>query len=205
MEHKEKNFSKGGMILIAGSILAILWMFGLPTFFYWGWQKITFLPDKIYFPVEEFLALNSHQNSPWVYIGGFMIITATILLSWKINGKPEKKYQCILFAAIIILLAALLFPCLCRPVEYGRRARCRSSLKLAWDELYTYAQENNFQLPDTVLLPECKHKVNYYGKGRSLKEPPFVLFEDAERCHAGDMRHILMSDQTVKVFYPWKK
>ncbi len=205
MKEKKRHFSKGGIFLICGTLLGFAWMFGLPLWFHFGWQKINFLPDKIYFPVEEFLALNAHPNSPFIYLGGFLIITSTILLSWKFNGKPEKKYKYILLAAVIVLLAALLFPCLCRPREVSKRARCWSAMKLSYYELLEYAKANNSMLPDTVSIPECKHKVNYYGKGRSLKEKPFVLFEDAERCHAGDMRHIFMSDCTVKSFYPWKK
>ena len=206
MEQKEKRFSKGGIFLICGSLLVIFWMFGLPVFFYLWWQKITFLPDKIYFPVEEFLALNAHPNSPLVYVGSFVIIVSTILLSWKFNGKPDKKYKYILLSTMIILLAALLFPCLCRPREVSRRVRCWQDMKQSYYGLLAYAEANNSMLPETFsIIPECKHRVNYYGKGRSLKDAPFVLFEDAERCHAGDMRHIMMSDMTIKVFYPWKK
>ena len=205
MEEKKKICFKSGVILIAGSVLTIFWMYGLPLFFYKWWQEVTFLPDKIYFPIEEFLALNNHPNSPWITIGGFLIIITTILLSWKLNGRPKKRYELALLPIVILLLAGIMFPCLCRPLEYSRRARCAAQLKTSFLELKLYAEENNcFQLPETVSLPECKHKVNYYGKGRSLKSKPFVLFEDAERCHAGDLRHIILSDGTMKLFYPWK-
>lgn len=35
----------------------------------------------------------------------------------------------------------------------------------------------------------------------SVKEIPFVLMEDAERCHTGDLRHQIWSDGKIKVFF----
>ncbi len=44
----------------------------------------------------------------------------------------------------------------------------------------------------------------FAGKGRSLKDAPFVLLEDAQRRHAGDLRHQIWSNGKIKVFHPWK-
>lgn len=64
-------------------------------------EKITFLPEGIYFPVEEFLALNTNHNSPIVLIGGFLIIVCTLIWSLKLNGKLQKSYEYILTVTLI--------------------------------------------------------------------------------------------------------
>ena len=61
------------------------------------------------------------------------------------------------------------------------------------------------RLPDHVQFQNRDgHAVRYLGKGHSWKEPKFILFEDAERCHAGDLRHRFWSDGKIEFFYPWK-
>ena len=66
--HPKKR--KAGIILICGTALAFLWLWIFPQFLCPLWRKFTFLPEEIYFPIEEFLALNINHNSPIVLIGG---------------------------------------------------------------------------------------------------------------------------------------
>ena len=196
---------KAGIVLICGCTLAMLWMVFFPFFYFW-WLKCAFLPDVIYFPIEEFLALNAHSNSPYVPVGGFLISTTTLIWAFKLNGKPKKVYEYVFLVIIIIMVLWMLFPCLCRPKEVSRRARCCAALKEAYAQISLYADENGGKLPDSVVFPDfIEHPVNYLGKGRSLKEKKFVLFEDASRYHAGDLRHRMYSNGEIKQHYPWKE
>ena len=201
--HLQKR--KAGIILICGTALAFLWLWIFPQFLCPLWRKFTFLPEEIYFPIEEFLALNINHNSPIVLIGVFLIIVCTLIWSLKLNGKLQKSYEYILIAVIIFLMTLMLMPCLFAPREVGRRLQCVSELKEAYRQISLYADENKGKLPDTFTVKESKHLINYYGKGRSLQENPFVLLEDAQRCHAGDLCHQLWSHGEIKAFYHWKK
>ena len=200
--HPQKR--KAGIILICGTALAFLWLWIFPQFLCPLWRKFTFLPEEIYFPIEEFWALNINHNSPIVLIGGFLIIVCTLIWSLKLNGKLQKSYEYILIAVIIFLMTLMLMPCLCAPREVGRRLQCVSELKEAYRQISLYADENKGKLPDTFTVKNSRYLINYYGKGRSLKEAPFVLLEDAQRCHAGDLRHQIWSNGKIKVFHPWK-
>lgn len=196
---------KAGIILICGITLAVLWLWIFPQFYSPLWGKFTFFPERIYFPVEEFLALHVNHNSPIVLIGGFLIIVCTLICSLKFNGKLQKSYEYILIAVIIFLTAAIMLPCLCAPREVGRRLRCVSHLKEAYLQISLYADENKGDLPDTFSVKGINHAINYYGKGRSLQEEAFILLEDAQRCHAGDFRHQIWSNGEIRGFYHWKK
>ena len=204
MEQKENKKRKAGIVLICGTILSLLWLWIFPELLYPCWLKITFLPDWIYFPVEEFLALNVVHNTPFTTIGGFCIILATLIWALKLKGKPQKIYEYILLAVIVFLLAAMMLPCLCAPREKARRLRCRAYILQAYCEISLYADENNGKLPGTFIVKEIKHPISYYGKGHSLQEKPFVILEDAVRCHAGDLRHRMLSNGKIEYFYPWK-
>lgn len=195
---------KGGIVLIGGIVLTLLWMWIFPEYLYPLWKNFTFLPDPFYFPIEEFLALNGHYNSPVIYIGGFILLVGTLIWSLKLNGRLQKSYEYILLAAIIMLLAAMILPCMCVSREVGRRLRCTAHLKEAYCKLSLYSSENNGLLPDKFVISDSKHQINYYGKNRSLREKTFVLFEDAVRCHAGDLRHQMLSNGEIRRFYPWK-
>ena len=100
---------KEGIVLICGCTLAMLWMVFFPFFYFW-WLKCAFLPDVIYFPIEEFLALNAHGNSPYVPVGGFLLSTTTLIWAFKLNGKPKKVYEYVFLVIIIIMLLWILFP-----------------------------------------------------------------------------------------------
>ena len=204
MEQKEYTKRKAGMILICGITVAVLWIWILPQFYHPLWKNFTFLPESFYFPAEEFLALNGHHNSPVVLIGGFLIIAVTLIWSLKRNGKLQKSYEYILIAVIIFLTTAMLLPCLCFPPEISRRIQCKSKLKEAYCLISLYADKNNGKLPDTFTVKGSKHSINYYGKGHSLQEKAFIILEDAGYCHAGDMRHQILSNGVIRSVYPWK-
>ena len=63
---------KAAVILAAGAVLFFLWLF-LWTYGAQYWPAFRpLLPPSVYFPAEEFLALNDH-NSPWCLVGGGLI------------------------------------------------------------------------------------------------------------------------------------
>ena len=196
---------KGGIVLICGMTLAFFWMFIFPQLHSVWWKICSFLPEACYFQVEEFLALNAaDRSSPLILIGGFVIIAGTLFLALKLNGRLQKSYEYILLAVIILLAAAMMLPHLCAPREISRRLYCVSMLKEAYCHVSLYSAGNNGELPDSVTVRTLKHAVKYHGKGRSLQEKVFVILEDAECCHAGDLRHQVLSNGEIKPFYPWK-
>lgn len=204
MEQKKNKNLKAGIVLICGIFLGVHWIWIFPQYACPLWKTFSFLHKSFYFPIEEFLALNCHHNSPIVLTGGFFIIVITLLWSLKLNGKPQKYYEYILITFIIFLAAAIMMPCLCAPRETARRLRCASQLKEAYYQISLYADKNNGRLPDVFFVKEMKHSITYYGKGHSLQEKPFIILEDAGHCHAGDMRHQLLSNGEIQSFYPWK-
>ena len=204
MEQSGNKKRQAGIILICGITVAVLWMWILPPTLCPLWKNFTFLPESFYFPVEEFLAMNGHHNSPIIQVVGFFMIVFTLIWALKLNGKLQKSYEYISIAVILFLTAATMLPCLCRPKEVGRRLRCISNLKEAYHQISLYADENNGRLPDTFTIKESKHSVIYHGEGHSLQGNPFIILEDAGHCHAGDMRHQLLSNGEIQSVYPWK-
>ena len=199
---KQPHRMKAAVILAAGAVLFFLWLF-LWSYGAQYWPAFrSLLPPSVYFPIEEFLALNDH-NSPWSLIGGPVI--AIGFLIWAIrtnNGGKMRLWEKALLGLIVISVLMFLLPCLRAPVETGRRLRCISEMKITYMELFVRYPD---RLPDHVQFQNRDgHAVRYLGKGRSWKEPKFILFEDAERCHAGDLRHRIWSDGSVDHFYPWK-
>ena len=195
---------KAGIVLITGSVLTVVWMYAAESL-YQLWGKFTFIPENLRYPVEEFLALNGHHNSPFVFAGGCILALATLAWGLKLNGKLKKWYEYTALVMLIFLLLEILIPCLCSSREHSRRAVCNNYLHKLQQECKSYAIENGGTFPDTVDLSNFKHAIHYYGKGKKYSAPPFVLLEDAEKIHAGDMRHRVYSDGRGENFYPWKK
>ena len=135
MEQSGNKKRQAGIILICGITVAVLWMWILPLILCPLWENFTFLPESFYFPVEEFLALNGHHNSPIIQVVGFFMIVFTLIWALKLNGKLQKSYEYISIAVIFFLTAAMMLPCLCRPKEVGRRLRCISNLKEAYHQI----------------------------------------------------------------------
>ena len=198
---KQPHRIKAAVILAAGVVLTFLWIrFWHDGAQFWSVME-PLLPPSWYFPVEEFLALNNH-NSPWSLIGGPVIAIGFLIWAIRTNSGKMRLWEKALLGLIVIAVMMFLLPCLCAPVEAGRRLRCISEMRMTYMELFVRYPD---RLPDHVQFQNRDgHAVRYLGKGRSWKEPKFILFEDAERCHAGDLRHRIWSDGEIDVFYPWK-
>ena len=80
MDKTEKSKKKqAGIVLIAGFLLFGVWNLFWFSPVYPLWQKLNGrLPENIYFPVEEFLALNGHHNSIYALGGSLIIAIGTI-------------------------------------------------------------------------------------------------------------------------------
>lgn len=213
MDKTEKSKKKqAGIFLIAGFLLFGVWNLFWFSPVYPLWQKLDGrLPENIYFPVEEFLALNGYHNSIYALSGSLIIAIGTIAWAWKLNGKLQKWYEYLLLFILFFVAAMISMPCLCRSREHARRLRCSAMLRQTYVALEFYARENGNTFPDTTDIPDTAqigkiaHPVNYYGKGKSFTDKPFIILEDACRIHAGDMRHRIWSDGTREQFYPWRK
>ena len=197
---KQSHRMKAAVILAAGAVLFFLWLF-LWSYGAQYWPAFrSLLPPSIYFPIEEFLALNDH-NSPWCLVGGGLIAGGFIVWAIRANGRKLRIWESALLGLIVILLLMFLLPCLRAPREKSRRLRCVSKMKIAWLELLDKYPD---KLPDSFEVPVSRsHTVRYRGAGRSWKEPRFILFEDGSG-HAGDLRHRFWSDGKIDAFYPWK-
>ena len=197
---KQPHRMKAAIILAAGAVLFFLWL-GFWSYGAQYWPSFrSLLPPSVYFPTEEFLALNDH-NSPWCLVGGGLIAGGFIVWAIRANGRKLRIWESALSGLIVVLLLLFLLPCLCAPLEKGRRIRCISNMKIAWLEL---REKYPDKLPDSFEVPGPRsHTVRYRGAGRSRKEPRFILFEDGSG-HAGDLRHRFWSDGKFDVFYPWK-
>ena len=196
---------KTRIILLLGILLSVFWMLFFSAPAYPAWQRLDDdLPEKIYFPIEEFLALNCHQNSPYTYIGGAVILSGAVLLVLKLEGKLQKWYKYILLIFVLFGLLWVLFSCLCRPAAYGRRARCAAMLRQVYCTIELYAEKNGGAFPGILDDNTLNHQIFYYGKGKTLNDKPFIVLEDAFRLHAGDMRHRIWSNGEGEVFYPWR-
>lgn len=205
MTSDKKTKFTAGIILLSGTILMILWKQFLPELLNKLWKTFTFLPAHIYFPAEEFLALNINHNSLYIIIGGFCIGVFTVISALKINGKLKKWYEYLILLLIIAGMAVIIMPCLCVPAELGKRIRCQSYLKTIYVECNLYALENADYFPDSANTGNLKHSVNYFGKNKKRTDLPFIILEDAEKIHAGDMRHQIWSNGEIKTIYPWQK
>ena len=110
-EH-EKSSSKlqAGIILFCGTVAAMFWFVFSSSVFEQWWRKCSFLPDKLYYPVEEFLALHSHQNDPYTYGISFVIASFFAWLAHRLCRELKSWCRGVFFAFLILLLLALLFP-----------------------------------------------------------------------------------------------
>ena len=198
---KQSHRMNAAVILAAGAVLFFLWLF-LWSYGAQYWPAFrSLLPPSIYFPIEEFLALNDH-NSPWCLVGGGLIAGGFIVWAIRANGRKLRIWESALLGLIVVFLLMDFFPCLCAPREKGRRASCILNKKISWLELLDKYPD---KLPDNFEISSPRsHTVRYRGAGRSWKEPRFILFED-KSGHAGDLRHRFWSDGKIDVFYPWKE
>ncbi|MBR2508188.1 MAG: hypothetical protein IKB71_00415 [Lentisphaeria bacterium] len=190
-------------LLMSGSILlpscwGLLLSF-LNTFWY---KTYSFLPDCIYFPVEEFFAFNIHNNTMFMKLPMAFLFVVFFIWALVENGRNIKFFDFLMIIFVLIFFIFLMMPCLCRPMEYVRRKNCAAVMHSMYQTMSSYAE--NF--PDRIELePHDGHKIHYFGEGKNINDSKFILFEDADRVHAGNLKHRMYSDGTVEHFYPWKK
>lgn len=203
-------FRKNGLYLLltTGFLLAYGWKVLWADEFLLHWWRGLYgiLPDGFFFQGEEFIALNSHSNS-WPPLLGFWCISFVIIALSIYRAQKEKiRLGFFLFMIVLFLVcAANLLPCLCRAQEYGWRLNCQSSLKISALELLVYIQDHQ-SFPEALIVeisPKDKMVVTL-PPDRKPSGTRFVIFEDAPRAHAGDLRHRLWSDGTIDSYYPWK-
>ena len=100
--------------------------------------------------------------------------------------------------------------------EINPRAACTANMKQLGYVLTMYAHDNNDFYPDNLetisnyresghgffSCPAVKKKEGfsdyiYFGKGKKVTDPPFVLLEDKTENHRGNFKNRLMSDYVV--------
>ena len=187
-------FAHGWHILWANEFLLQLWgkLFGI-------------LPDEYFFPCEEFIAFRSHGNT----LPGslFFLLLSLGILIYMVRRIRKKDIQAGFFLFLIVLFLASacnLLPCLCRALEYGRRSRCQSHLRKSGMDLKLYLEEYE-TLPSKIIV-EVPHGgiAVPLPLNSKMSDCRHVVYEDAPRTHAGDLRHRLWSDGTIDSCYPWK-
>ena len=106
-------------------------------------------------------------------------------------------------------------PCVLRR-EINPRVACIANMKQLGYVLTMYAHDNNDFYPDNLEMissysggdreifycPAAKQKEGfsdyiYFGKGKKVTDPPFVLLEDKTENHRGNFKNRLMSNNVV--------
>ena len=201
MEEKKKAKIKTFMLMLGSILLPVFWGLFL-SFLNFFWHKTySFLPDYVYFRVEEFFAFNIHNNTMFMKLPMAVMFIGFFVWALIRNGRNGNFADFLLIIVVLIFFLYMMMPCLCRPAEYARRANCISVMK-SMQQTLMYIES----LPEELeVQPRNGHKVHYFGKSKNINDKKFILFEDADRSHAGNLKHRLYSDGTLEVFYPWKK
>ena len=186
-------FAYGWKILWENELLLHLWgnLFGI-------------LPDRYFFPCEEFIAFQSHGN-PLPASLFFWVLSLGILIYMVRQARKKEIQAGFLFFLIVLFLASTcnLLPCLCRAKEYGRRIRCQGDLRKIGMELKSYLDKYEI-FPSEVIIekPHGRIAVSLLSDSK-MSGFRYLVYEDAPRTHAGDLRHRLWSDGTIDFSYPW--
>lgn len=188
--------------MICSILLPVFWGL-LLSFLKSFWYKTeSFLPDWIYFPIEEFFAFNIHNNTLFMKLPMALLFAVFFIWSLVLNGRKIRFFDFLMVFFVLLFFLFLMMPCLCRPMEYARRKNCAAVMHSMYQTMSLYAEN----LPDRIELePNNGHKIHYFGEGKNINDSKFILFEDADRSHAGNLKHRLYSDGTFEAFYPWKK
>lgn len=188
--------------MICSILLPVFWGL-LLSFLKSFWYKTeSFLPDWIYFPIEEFFAFNIHNNTLFMKLPMALLFAVFFIWSLVLNGRKIRFFDFLMVFFVLLFFLFLMMPCLCRPAEYARRANCIAVMKSVCQNLSLYTEN----LPEELdVQPRKGQKVHYFGKNKNINDKKFILFEDADRSHAGNLKHRLYSDGTFEAFYPWKK
>ncbi|OQA76639.1 MAG: hypothetical protein BWY31_04627 [Lentisphaerae bacterium ADurb.Bin242] len=179
------------------------------------------LPTSVYDAWEEFAVLHLEG---WIVIAGLFFLvfslelTLVSLFSRKVRGwKKAGKTLLYFFFAFLWLLFAI--PMTGRARERAKRISCTSNLKQIHMGLEQYAGDyEGFLPPDLKTLQEsgyltdfevfrCPSRLRpnaefsdylYFGKGRKLKAPPFLLVRDRDKNHPGLYWNNLFSNGQIQ-------
>ena len=196
----------GWAVLFIGFGAGLVWRMLIHgrVLFNWWEQVYGRVPDRLFFPLEEFF--DQPDSTLSVDISWLLLFAGLLGMLLLTRGKRRWYENLLLFFAFAFMFLCLQ-PCLCAQGDAGRQANCRRSFRQTYEKL----KESGGDLPDPLTMewhnPKYAHEVIYHGKGRSLNEKGkrFVILEDAPRSHVGDLRHRLWSDGKVDYWYPWKE
>lgn len=201
MEEKKKAKLKTFLLMLGCILLPSCWGL-LLSFLNTFWHKTySLLPDRIYFPVEEFFAFNIHNNTMFMKLP--MALLFIVFFIWALieNGRNIRFFDFLMIIFVLIFFLFLMMPCMCRPMEYARRKNCAAVMRSMYQTMSLYVGN----LPDRIELePHDGHKIHYFGEGKNINDSKFVLFEDADRVHAGNLKHRFYSDGSCEEYYHWK-
>ena len=158
-----------------------------------------------------------------IFLLSFILSFIWMFLIFFLRRKKEltDRWCCaigfFLFPIIICFIINLLPH---RPNKFRRefisRVGCTANMKQLGYVLTMYAHDNNDFYPDNLetisnycesghgffSCPAVKKKEGfsdyiYFGKGKKVTDPPFVLLEDKTENHRGNFKNRLMSDNVV--------
>ncbi len=199
----------------------------LPAFAWWGiwsggmllrWWRAAegCVPESVFFRMEEFIALNSHQNEWPGRCGMYLILAACVIfLLLRVFRVIRTSVWALLILLAFAWLNLFFSDCMCRSMEHRLRNQCRHSLETFRRAFAVWGKEHGAYPPglDSEDFPPqkfwkelkacscCRHL--YYGAGKKPGDARFVILEDAPRSHAGNLRHRLWSDGTIDSVHPW--
>lgn len=175
------------------------------------------LPEPLYDRWEEFAALYMERTLRSISL--FLLVSCIVfgLTAWGSNRL--NLLQKIGTGLAYLILVFLLFMALTdSPIrERARSVNCISNLKQISLALMQYAGDyDDYLPPDLRLLAEagylyrdcfrCPSRLRpnqefsdylYYGAGRKLSDPPFLLLQDRDKNHPGSYYHNMFSDWQI--------
>jgi hypothetical protein len=201
MEERKKAKTKTFLLMLGSILLPSCWGL-LLSFLNTFWHKTySFLPARIYFPVEEFFAFNIHNNTMFMKLP--MALLFIVFFVWALieNGRDIRFFDFLMIIFVLIFFIFLMMPCMCRPLEYVCRKNCAAVMRSMYQTMSLYVEN----LPDRIEFElHDGHKIHYFGEGKNINDSKFVLFEDADRVHAGNLKHRFYSDGSCEEYYHWK-
>ena len=204
---KEKARSRkylGWAVLFIGFGFGLTWRRIIHSRVLFGWWEQMYgrVPDRLFFPLEEFF---DQPDSTLSVDISWLLLFAGLLVMLILSRGTRRWYENLLLFLVFAFQFLWLQPCLCASGDRGRQIYCANEFR----QIYFQLQESGGDLPDQIQMEWDKYprKVIYHGKGRSLNEKRerFVILEDAPRSHVGDLRHRLWSDGKLESWYPWKE
>lgn len=205
--------------ILAVDLLVLLYLVSAPSLF----KALYFiLPENVFFALEEF-HLTYFLSGGWLeMLGSAIFLTAFVcgIVAFCERGTPFSRKLAAGLGYWLLggLSMMLLTPPCGMGRETARRISCASNLKSIALVLqqYTIDYDDCFP-PDLKTLathdyltdeyayrcPSLRRELPdfsdylYYGKGRKITEPPFLLLEDRDRNHPGNYHNRMFSDGTL--------